>query len=260
MGLDAVRERAWERGLTVTAGVTQGNPEIEEAVLGPMPRQPLIGLIYATVLTRRIQPRPALYRVPTVLLNCSVPDASLASVVPGELVGGYIATLCLIRAGHRRIAHIHGQSWTDPSRDRLKGYRRALTEFGIPFDPTLVRPGNWEPSAGYTETLALMDLASPPTAIFCASDMMAFGCYQALQERGLRIPQDVSVVGYDDREIAQFMRPALTTVVLPHFEMGLQAAETLIDEVGLPAGRQPQIKVECTLVERDSVGPPPSGP
>jgi LacI family transcriptional regulator len=257
MELDAVREKAWEHGLTVTAGVTQGNPEIEAAVLGPMLRQPLLGLIYSTVLTRRVQPLPALYRLPTVLVNCFVQDHSLASVVPGELLGGYVATLCLIRAGHRRIGHIHGQSWTDPSRDRLKGYRRALAEYDILYDPALVRPGNWEPSSGHAGTLELMDLAEPPTAIFCASDMMAFGCYQALQERGLRVPQDVSVVGYDDREIAQFLRPALTTVVLPHTDMGLQAAETLIDGMLRHEGRQPQIKVECTLVERDSVGPPP---
>jgi LacI family transcriptional regulator len=84
---------------------------------------------------------------------------------------------------------------------------------------------------------------------------MALGAYQALAERGLSVPGDVSVVGYDDREIAQFMRPGLTTVVLPHVEMGTQAAETLIEGLR-PGGRQPQIKVECPLVERASVGPP----
>ena len=224
-----------------------------------MLRQPLVGLIYATVLTRRVRPLPVLYRLPTVLLNCFVQDHSFASIVPGELLGGYVATLCLIRAGHRRIGHIHGQSWTDPSRDRMKGYRRALAEHDILFDPALVRPGNWEPPPA-TSDGTLMELADPPTAIFFASDMMAFGCYQALKERGLRMPQDVSVVGYDDREIAQFMRPALTTVVLPHSEMGLQAAEALIDGLLRPEGRQPQIKVECTLVERGSVGSPRSAP
>ena len=101
-----------------------------------------------------------------------------------------------------------------------------------------------------------MDLPDPPTAIFLSNDMMAVGAYDALKERGLRIPEDVSVVGYDDREIAQFMRPPLTTVVLPHYEMGLQAAETLIDGQLRPEGRQPQIKVECPLVDRESVAPP----
>ncbi len=254
--LDAVRERAWEHGLTVTAGVSHGDGDLQAALLAQMLRQPLVGLIFATILTRRIRPVPEFYRVPTVLLNCFVPDHSLASVVPGELLGGYVATLHLIRAGHRRIAHIHGQSWTDPARDRLSGYRRALAEHDILFDPALVRPGNWEPPTGYEHTAALMALDDPPTAIFVSNDMMAIGCYEALKERGFGIPRDVSVVGYDDREVAQFMRPPLTTVVLPHFEMGIQAAATLIDGQVRSEGRQPQIKVECPLVDRESVGPP----
>jgi LacI family transcriptional regulator len=254
IALDGVREKAWEHGLTIAASVTRGDPELEAAVQAQMARQPLAGLIYATIQTRRIKPPAA--RVPTVLLNCYVQTHGLPAVVPAELLGGYSATLHLIRAGHRRIAHIHGQPWMDASRDRLKGYRRALAEHDILFDPELVRPGNWEPSAGYAETVALMALPRPPTAIFCANDLMALGCYEALKEAGLRIPADVSVVGYDDREIAQFMRPPLTTVVLPHYEMGLQAAATLIDGQIRPEGRQPQIKVECTLVERKSVCPP----
>jgi LacI family transcriptional regulator len=256
MQLEAVREKAWEHGLTVTAGVTHGDSELEGALLAEMLREPLVGLIYASILTRPVRPLPDFRRTRTVLLNCSVPDHAVASVTPGELLGGYVATMHLIRAGHRRIAHIHGQSWTDPARDRIRGYRRALAEHDILYDPALLRPGNWEPPTGYEHTMTLMDLPEPPTAIFAASDMMAVGVYDALKERGLRIPEDVSVVGYDDREIAQFMRPPLTTVVLPHTAMGLQAAETLIEGQLLPAGRQPQIKVECPLVDRDSVAPP----
>ena len=254
--LDAVREKAWEHELTVSAAVSHSDGELEETLIDQFADQQLAGLIYATILTRHVRPLPQLYRMPTVLLNCFVRDHSLPSVVPGELLGGYAATLHLIRAGHRRIAHIHGQSWTDPSRDRLKGYRRALAEHDILFDPELVRPGNWEPPTGYEQTSALMELEEPPTAIFVANDMMAVGCYDALKERGLRIPEDVSVVGYDDREIAQFMRPPLTTLVLPHYEMGLQAAEALIDGPIRAEGRQLQIKVECPLVPRKSVGPP----
>lgn len=254
--LEAVREKAWEHELIVSAGVSHSDSELEETLIDQFANQQLVGLIYATILTRHIRPRPQLYRMPTVLLNCFVRDHSLPSVVPGELLGGYAATLHLIRAGHRRIAHIHGQSWTDPSRDRLKGYRRALAEHDILFDPELVRPGNWEPPTGYEHTSALMDLDDPPTAIFVANDIMALGCYDALKERGLRIPEDVSVVGYDDREIAQFMRPPLTTLVLPHYEMGLQAAEALIDGQISAEGRQLQIKVECPLVSRESVAPP----
>lgn len=252
--LDGVRQRAWESGFTVVAGVSHGDPELEVATLASLMRQPLAGLIYATIVTRRV--RPPAVRVPMVLLNCFVPDHSLASVVPAELLGGYAATLTLIRAGHRRIGHISGQAGVDPARDRLRGYQRALAEHDILFDRELVRPGNWEPPTGHAATHALMALAEPPTAIFAASDMMAMGVYDALRDLRLRVPEDVSVVGYDDREIAQFLRPGLTTLLLPHREMGIQAAAALIDGQLSPAGRQPQIKVECPLVERDSVAPP----
>lgn len=254
--LDAVREKAWEGGMTVLAGVSHSDHALETRLLDDLLREPLVGLIYATILTRRIRlPSPRLRETPTVLLNCQLTDLSLPSVTPGELLGGHAATMALIRAGHRRIAHIAGQSWTDPSRDRLKGYRKALAENGIAFDPGLVRPGNWEPPTGHQHARDLMALPDPPTAIFVASDMMAVGAYDALKELGLRIPEDVSIVGYDDREIAQFMRPPLTTVTLPHVEMGRQAAEVLTEGLR-PGGAQPQIKVECTLVERLSVAAP----
>jgi LacI family transcriptional regulator len=256
MQLDAVREKAWEHGLTVTAGVSHGDPDLERALLQEMLAGPLVGLVYASILTRSVRPLPAFRAVRTVLLNCAVPDHSVPSVVPGEVLGGYVATRALIDAGHRRIAHIHGQSWTDPARDRIRGYRRALAERDILYDPALLRPGNWEPSSGHAGTVALLALPEPPTAIFAASDMIALGVYDALKEHGLSIPADVSVVGYDDREVARFMRPPLTTVVLPHTAMGHQAVEALVDGQSLPGPRQPQIKVECPLVERDSVAPP----
>ena len=256
MQLEAVRETAWEHGLTVRAAVTHGDPELERTLLRELLAEPVVGLVYATILTRSVRPLPEFRSVRTVLLNCALPDHSLPAVVPGEVLGGYVATRALIGAGHRRIAHIHGQSWTDPARDRIRGYRRALAEADILHDPALLRPGNWEPSSGYEGTVALLALPEPPTAIFAASDMIALGVYDALKERGLRIPGDVSVVGYDDREIARFMRPALTTVVLPHTAMGHQAAEALVDGHVLPGVRQPQIKVECPLVPRASVAPP----
>ena len=98
-----------------------------------------------------------------------------------------------------------------------------------------------------------MAVSPPPTAIFCANDLMAVGCYEALRELGLRIPDDVAVMGYDDREIAEQLHPPLTTVLLPHFEMGSIAAEWLIEAAGGGGARARQIKVECPIVMRKSV-------
>jgi LacI family transcriptional regulator len=259
IAMDGVREKAVEFGFSILAIVARGYDDMEKAIGAQIACQLPAGLIFAAIQTRRITPFAVFAQVPTVLLNCYAADRSLPSIIPGELLGGYTATRHLIEAGHRRIGHIHGQPWIDTTRDRLKGYRRALAEVDIPFDPDLVRPGNWEPSAGYEQTLALLALDRPPSAIFCANDLMALGCYDALKERGLAIPDDISVIGYDDREIAKFMRPPLSTVLLPHFEIGLQAAEMIIDQTFGRPGHRPQIKVECPLVERRSVGPPGSG-
>ena len=255
IALDGAREKAWEHGLTISVAVTRGDAEMEQAVYAQMASQSLIGLIYGTIQTRRITPSPAFYRIPTVLLNCYSADRSLPSIIPGEILGGQAATTRLLKAGHRRIGLIGGEVGMDASRDRLKGYRQALANAEILYDPDLVRPGNWEPSAGYEQTYALMNLKIPPTAIFCSSDLMALGCYEALKELGLRIPQDVAVIGYDDREIAQFTRPPLTTILLPHFEMGTLAADYIINNSAPLKGRQAQFKLECPLIERLSVGP-----
>jgi LacI family transcriptional regulator len=253
LALDGARERAWDSGLTVSVAVTRGDAAIERVMMEKMVAEPLIGLIYGKIHTVEIAADRLLFTKPTVLLNCYLSDRSLPSVVPAEVAGGRTATERLVRAGHRRIAYINGEPWMDASRDRLKGYRQALTAADLPFAPELVRDGNWEPSAGYLLTRELMTLPKPPTAIFCANDLMAIGCYDALRELGLAIPSDVAVVGYDDREMSRYMRPPLTTVVLPHFEMGSTAVDTLIDFAVRPSKWPPQIKEEGPLVERRSV-------
>ena len=250
---DGARERAWEQGLTLSVAVTRGDAEMELAVVTNLLRQSPFGLIYGTIHTRRVEPLAFLFQRPTVLLNCYTDARSLPSIVPAEVAGGRSGTERLVRGGHMRIGFINGEPGMDASRDRLKGYRQALASADLPFDKDLVRDGNWEPSAGYHCTRELMELPDPPTAIFCANDLMAIGCYDALREMGLAIPTDVAVVGYDDRETARYMHPPLTTVVLPHFEMGATAVDMLIEHAGSPTGRPVQIKEAGPLVERSSV-------
>ncbi|MBA5776190.1 LacI family DNA-binding transcriptional regulator [Stappia sp. F7233] len=253
LAFDGAREKALEYGMSACMAITPGDPEADTFVVDQMRQKPLLGMVFGTILTRRIKPTAAMLEQPTVLLNCYDAERRLPSVLPGDVVGGRVATEQLILAGRRRIGMINGQPGLDASRDRLRGYRQALASHDIPFDPELVRPGNWEPSAGYEMTRELMSLSGPPDAIFCANDMMAMGCYDALRELGLRIPEDVAVVGFDDREIAQFMRPPLTTLLLPFREMGAIAAEMLIEKARGSAARPTQIKVECQVVPRQSV-------
>jgi LacI family transcriptional regulator len=193
---------------------------------------------------------------PVVLLNCYSEDAALPSVVPGEVAAVHRATDVLIKAGHRRIATITGGIWMEATTDRLNGYRRALATADTPYDPKLVREGNWQVNSGYEQTHRLLELARPPTAIFCMSDRMAVGCYNALHERGLVVPRDVSVIGFDNEEVSQHLTPQLTTLELPQREMGRWAVELIRGdaEAGLP---HRIVKLECPLIERASLAEAP---
>ncbi len=255
LAFDGVREKAWEYGLTVTLAVTRGDPEMESQVLGTMSQQPVLGFIYGTILTRRTDPAQTLFDYPSVLLNCYDVKRRLPSIVPGDLLGGRTATDRLLRSGHRRIGLINGQTGIEAASDRLRGYRLALASKDIALDLDLVIAGNWQPNSGYDGTRSLMALPDPPTAIFCANDLMALGCLEALKDLGLTVPHDVAVIGFDDREVSQYTRPPLTTLILPHYEMGAAAAEYLIDHVGGLPARPEQMKIECLMVERSSIGP-----
>ncbi|MCB1493966.1 MAG: LacI family DNA-binding transcriptional regulator [Rhodobiaceae bacterium] len=256
--MEGARQEAWKSGYVVAAYQTDNDPVFEPQTINTVLDMGAVAIIYAAVMTREVAVPPELYDpgVPVVLLNCFTGDRHFPAVVPSEVAGGRTATGTLIEAGHRRIAHITGESWMDAAKDRLRGYRQALEAADIPSDPALVREGDWSTSAGYEQTLVLMALPDPPTAIFCSNDRMAIGCYEALKELGLRIPQDVSVVGYDDEEVARHLNPPLTTLVLPHRAMGRWAVDKALSMVGTATARHHLVKLECPLIERHSVAAP----
>lgn len=253
---DGAREAGWENDVSVLVAHTLNDEEMERRAFSLFNSMPLVGLIFASIMTREIKMPPFLENVPSVLLNCYSQERRLPSVVPGEVAGGHLATARLLAAGHRRIGFINGEEWMDASEDRFKGYRQALSSADIPYDPALYRAGDWQLRSGYLHTKSLLELNDPPTAIFCANDRMAVGCYMALTEMGKRIPDDIAVMGYDDEEVARHLMPQLTTVVLPHREMGRWAVEYLLNHRHEPKRRRyPVVKIECPLVERDSVQP-----
>jgi LacI family transcriptional regulator len=258
VSIDGARDAAFANGRMLAVYSTHGNAEIEARVLDATLGNPnVLGVIYATVYTRRVTLPAVLAKVPTVLLNCYTSDASVSSVVPAEVAGGHTATDHLLAAGHKRIGYINGEPWQDAARDRLKGYRTALATADLPFAPELVREGDWSPDTGFEQTLSLMREPNPPTAIFCANDLMALGAIEALKQLGLRVPDDVSVLGYDDQEIARHTHPPLSTVVLPNYELGRWAVETLLQEeenraAGAPVRRR-TVKLDGPLIERGSV-------
>jgi len=136
----------------------------------------------------------------------------------------------------------------------LVGYRQALATADIPYDPDLVRYGDWLPESGRVHLLDLRRNDDPPTAVFCANDMMAVGALQSANDLGLNVPADLSIIGYDDQDVAGYTTPPLTTVVLPNYEMGRKAADLLIDLA--VHKKQPHarlIKIDGPIIERSSV-------
>jgi len=265
LSIDGAKDEAWTQGALVSVFATRSHAGIESAVLATMLANPaVVGVVYSTIFTREIVLPPPLLRVPTVLLNCHEPESArdgageprFSSVEPSEVLGGFVATESLLEAGHRRIGFINGEPWMEAARDRLKGYRRALASADIAYDAALMREGDWHVASGHEQTLSLMKQPRPPTAIFCANDLMAVGCIEALRQLGRRVPEDVSVMGYDDQEIARHTNPPLSTLVLPNYEMGRLAVETLMAQIASPGGRRRRVKVDGRLVPRGTVASP----
>jgi LacI family transcriptional regulator len=238
--------------LTINTG---RNTQVEKKAIEMLLERQVEGIIYATMYHREVTLPYDLGDVPVVLLDCFVANRSLPSVVPDEITGGRLATETLLSKGHRRIGFINLPYNYPAPIGRLKGYREALEANGITYDPALVRPSTGYADGGYQETLALMKLSEPPTALFCATDRMAMGAYDALRELGRRIPQDVAVIGFDNQEIiAPYLRPALSTMGLPHYEMGHWAVQYLLDQAEHTENTSSvQQLLPCPLIERESI-------
>ena len=255
--IDGARAAAWEHNCLLSVHVTGGDRELEEATLDAALNNPaVLGVIYASIFTREVTlPKRLMNGKNTtcVLLNCTEKERRFSSVVPGEVGGGFAATEHLIAQGHKRIGFINGEPWMDAARDRLKGYRQALATADLPFDAHLVRDGDWMSGTGFTQALSLLKLKRPPTAIFCANDLMALGALEAAKQLGRSVPGQLSILGYDDQEIARHAHPPLSTVLLPNFAMGQWAVERLIEEaVAGKAHSTRQMKMDCPLVPRES--------
>jgi LacI family transcriptional regulator len=210
-------------------------------------------LIFAAVGTRPVVLPDAAARVPTILLNCFAAGDPVPAVLPDEVRGGREATEALLDLGHRDIAYLTGKPSQWATKARLRGFREALRGAGLnPADRTVVS-GNYHVDSGYELMRDLLRGRERPTAILCGNDRMAVGAILGLLEAGLRVPEDVSVMGYDDQfQLAAEMRPALSTVRLPYDAMGRLAAEQLATGGLAQTGR---ILVHCPVVMRDSTGP-----
>jgi LacI family transcriptional regulator len=199
-------------------------------------------------------------RVPLVVLDpAGGPTMDSPTIGATNWAGGLAATEHLIQLGHRRIGFVHGPKQLLCSRARFDGYRAALEAAGIPFDRALIHDGDFYHQSGFDAVKQFLALDDRPTAVFASSDQMAFGAYEAIRQHGLRIPDDVNIVGFDDLPESRWTSPPLTTVRQPLAEMGALAARTVLDMAAGNEVDSPRLELATELVVRESTAAPGGG-
>ena len=257
----AVEDACYQEGYGLIVCSSAGCPDRERRAVEALAANRVGGL--ALVNVGMSEREAAIFDgldIPLVMLDREIPDFPVDSIQIDNVLGGWLASRHLTELGHRRVACITGPSQVTPSADRVLGYRQALEEEGIPWDPELVRAGDFTPVTSYGIARELLNHPDPPTAIFACNDLMAFGVVGAAAEAGLSVPGDLSVAGFDDIHLAAYFNPPLTTVAQPRAEMGTAAVRILLERMrdrSLP--RRRPVLMNPTLVVRRSTGPRPGG-
>jgi LacI family transcriptional regulator len=234
-------------------GETGGDREVEKRVVQDMLDRGVDGFLYASMYTREARPPAALRGHPLVMVNCVGPGRSCPAVIPDEPEAGRDAVRILLDAGHRDHIYVVGEPAPDvhAGRERVTGILQILSSLGIDLAGWV--ECLWWPEPAYEAVHRFLDAGNRPTALICLNDRIAFGAYQAIQDAGLHIPDDVSVVSFDDSDLACWLRPQLTSVAIPHFELGRRAVELLL------APQRPKVlRVPMPLRKRASVAAPRS--
>ncbi len=229
--LDAARDRDH----LLIIGETEGDPDLEQQLIDAMHDRSVDGIVFASMYTRELELPPSLDDGRAVLLN-AIPSgqSQIPCIVPDEFEAGRTAVAALIEAGHTKGIALVGAAPPDRAPDgslaaiqRLHGILQALDEAGVGLVDAVACP-DWQPTIGYEATKRLLQRDDPPEALICFNDRLAMGAYQAIEEHGLGVPTDVSVVSFDDDVLATWLRPQLTTIALPHYELGRAAIDALL--------------------------------
>lgn len=258
--LRGAMERAGERGFMVSLFDTAERPERETTAAQELQRRRADGMLYAAMGLRELAHVPDV-GLPVVLANCFVPGDGVPCVIPDEQLAGRAAGQHLLSCGHRRITMLGGTPPAVAGPLRAEGFRAAMDAAGLPASQTPVVTAGWTIDAGYAAACRVLDAGDRPTAVFAVNDRVAVGVLLAAARLGLSVPGDLSVVGFDDQEeLAANVVPALTTLALPHHQMGERAMDILLDlhAEALEPDRPRRQLLDCPLVVRDSVSPPRS--
>ncbi len=244
-----------QEGYTLLLGNSDYDIQKEEAYYHTFSAKRVDGLVLEITPT---QPPQYFWRhkwdeTPVVCIDRVYPAVGGDAVLVDNLAGSYEAVCHLLEAGHRRIGVITGPQQMLMAGRRLRGYKRALRAFGVAIDPELVREGHFDVQSGYEQAKALLGLGGRPTALFVSNGLMTLGALRAILEFGLRCPEDIALVSFDDLDGFELMRPSITAVAQPVYQMGSTAARMLVNRIsGKLTGPPRRRLLKTKLIIRES--------
>jgi len=252
-----IEETGQPRGYNVILCNSNADPDREVAAVRALREKRVDGIIVtASRVGDLYLPLLEDVGIPIVLVNNQHSGRYIYSIATDDRKGGEIATEHLISLGHMRIGYIASPNNVSSNQARKDGYLKALASHGIGADPSWVAEGDGRPELGQIAMARLLALPRPPSAVFCYNDLTAIGAMNAIKEAGMEIPEDISLIGYDDIDIVRYLNPPLTTVAQRKYDMGCIAMQMLLDLLSESAQVQ-DITMEPRLVTRASTAPPP---
>ncbi|MBD1566432.1 substrate-binding domain-containing protein [Vibrio sp. S12_S33] len=250
-----VERSCYHKGYNLILCNTEGDNERMKASINTLLQKRVDGLLLmcSTLEGERIEVFDRYPDIPVVVMDWGPMLFASDKIQDNSLSGGYIATNYLIECGHKEIGCITGPLIRHQAQMRYEGYKRAVLESGLEINPQWIVESDFECEGGYEAFNRMLENGPLPSSIFVSNDMMAMGVLNAAYEKGIRIPEDVSIMGYDDIHIARFMSPALTTVHQPKYRLGKVAVETLLKKLEKETLEPQVVQLDPTLVVRKSV-------
>ncbi|MBV7437626.1 substrate-binding domain-containing protein [Aeromonas sp. sif2416] len=255
-----VERYCFEQGYNLMLGNTEGQAETALSYLKMMLRKRVDGLLIMCSEGQQevFNQLDWLKSLPVVVMDWGMESKEVDLIADNSHRGGYLATRHLLALGHRAIGCITGPHSRAPANQRLAGFEQAMQEAGLAINPAWVQEGDFDCASGHDAMLRLLAMPERPSALFVCNDMMAMGVISAAHRAGLVIPRDLSLVGYDNVALAQYMSPPLTTVNQPKEELGRLAVTRLLARINGERIDNRMITVDPDLVIRDSCAPFPS--
>lgn len=250
--LRGIEHTALESGYRVILGDTENNIEREREYADLLPQKQADGMILLTARMDRGDLEEISRQFPVVLACEYIDDLDVPTISINNISGAKKATEHLIQLGHTSIAHITGPMNVILSRDRLKGYEQAMRSHELHIDPDYIREGDSSLESGYKQMTQLLELDNRPTAVFVFNDLMAIGAIKAVKDKGLTVPGDIAVVGFDNINMTAIFEPTITTIDQPKYEIGKKAMELLLKLINGEVLQQKKFVLKDELVIRES--------